>query len=113
MSVTRYRIPASVAGAALLAVAATGCSGLGRTAVGTVIYETSQHHAVVVSNPLVRGCHRLDPPGAVNLHNNTLVDLVLYPADDCSGGNTVYVATTTSDVVAPGAGAWRSYTTIH
>ncbi|MGW6454972.1 hypothetical protein ACWF94_03455 [Streptomyces sp. NPDC055078] len=113
MSLTHHRRPARAAGAVLLILAAAGCSGLGRTAVGTVSYETARDRHVQVSNPLVRGCHRLDPDGAVSVHNNTLVDIVMYPTADCSGDQSAYVSTLSSNVIAPRAGRWLSYDTIH
>ncbi|MFJ8078566.1 hypothetical protein ACIQ7Q_32710 [Streptomyces sp. NPDC096176] len=113
MSVTRYRRPAIAAGAALLAVAAAGCSGLGRTAVGTLTYEGGHAHHTTVTSPLVTGCHRFGGEGAVAIENNTAVDVTVYPTDDCSGKESIYVPSTLSDVVAPDAGPWRSYSFIH
>ncbi|GLF95871.1 hypothetical protein [Streptomyces yaizuensis] len=107
---------ARAGGAALLAVATAavaGCSGLGRTAVGTVEYETAAHRHVQVNSPLVTGCHAVETPGAVRVLNNTLVDMIMYPTGDCSGDASIYVPTTTSDVVAPGAGVWRTYSFVH
>ncbi|MFH8618075.1 hypothetical protein ACH4E8_23835 [Streptomyces sp. NPDC017979] len=100
-------------GAALLVVALAGCSGLGRTAVGPLDYETQRAVHVKVNSPEVTGCHRLGPNGAVSVENGTLVDAIMYPSADCSGGDTVYVATMTSDVIAPGEGPWRSYSFVH
>ncbi|MER6996429.1 hypothetical protein [Streptomyces sp. NPDC000410] len=101
------------AGTALLSLAVAGCSGLGRTAVGTVTYETQRHAVVTVSNPLVTGCHRLAPSGAHRVENNTLVDLWLYTTPNCTGSNAEYVATTMFNNIAPGALPWRSYSTVH
>ncbi|MEU5975736.1 hypothetical protein [Streptomyces sp. NPDC047315] len=100
------------AGAALLVVVLAGCSGLGRTAVGPMDYETERAVHVKVNSPLVTGCHKLGPNGAVSVENGTLVDVLMYPSEDCSGAS-IYVATMTSDVIAPGAGPWRSYGFVH
>ncbi|MEV7423821.1 MULTISPECIES: hypothetical protein [unclassified Streptomyces] len=114
MSVTQHRRLGLAAGAACLALAATtGCSGLGRSALGTIAYETGQKRLLQVDNPSVRGCHRLAPAGAVAVTNRTLVDIVMYRTADCTGGNTIYIATTVSDVIAPGSGPWRSYSVVH
>ncbi|MFF5568658.1 hypothetical protein ACFY7Z_11820 [Streptomyces sp. NPDC012623] len=114
MSVTQHRRLGLTAGAACLALTAvTGCSGLGRSALGTLAYETGQKRMVQVDSPPVRGCHRLAPAGAVAVTNRTLLDLVMYPTADCTGGNTIYIATATSDVIAPGSGPWRSYRVVH
>ncbi|MFI5755213.1 hypothetical protein [Streptomyces sp. NPDC051569] len=113
MSVTDHRRLGVAAGAALLTLTVAGCSGLGRTAVGTVAYETGRHRHIQVSNPLVTGCHRLAPAGAVEISNSTLVDMVLYRTPDCTGHGTTYLATTLADSPAPGAGPWRSYTIVH
>lgn len=113
MSLTHHRRLALAAGAVFLTVAATGCSGLGRTAVGTISYETDGDRQVQVSNPRVTGCHRLTPGGAVDLTNRTLVDMVMYESTHCTGKSTTYIATTLRDVSAPGAAPWRSYTFVH
>ncbi|MEV4972939.1 hypothetical protein [Streptomyces scopuliridis] len=113
MSVTHHRRLGIAAGAAFLTVVLAGCSGLGRTAVGTVTYDTPRGRHIQVSNPLVTGCHRLAPGGAVSLANRTLVDFVMYGTPDCTGKGTTYIATTLSDVIAPGEGPWRSYTIVH
>jgi hypothetical protein len=113
MSVTDHRRLGVVAGAALLAIAVAGCSGLGRTAVGTISYESANERHVMVSNPPVKGCHRLGPAGATTVTNNTLVDIILYPGRDCSGDESTYLPTETSDTIAPGARPWRSYSTVH
>ncbi|MEU9604134.1 hypothetical protein [Streptomyces sp. NPDC048057] len=99
-------------GTALLVVALAGCSGLGRTAVGPMDYETERSVHVKVNSPVVTGCHRLGPNGAVSVENGTLVDVLMYPSADCSGAS-IYVATMTSDVIAPGTGPWRSYSFVH
>lgn len=101
------------AGAALLALAATGCSGLGRTAVGPVSYTTGQDGVVTVHSPSVKGCHTMGPGGASKVDNRTLVDMILYTSRDCSGRGTAYVATTFSDTNAPRALPWRSYSFVH
>nr|WSZ95472.1 hypothetical protein OH820_07220 [Streptomyces sp. NBC_00857] len=112
MSVTDHRRLGIAAGTAFLILATTGCSGLGRTAVGTITYDTEQKQHVKVSSPLVTGCHRLGP-GAVEVTNRTLVDLVMYRTPDCTGEKSAYIATTLSDVMTPGKGPWRSYTIVH
>ncbi|WP_267244323.1 hypothetical protein [Streptomyces sp. PR69] len=110
----RYRHPALAAGAALLTLAAAaGCSGLGRSAVGTLSYETARHRHVTVTNPSVKGCHRFPPAGAVSVENTTSVDVKLYPTRDCTGDDTIYVPASLSDVRAPGADPWRSFSFIH
>ncbi|HZX39906.1 MAG TPA: hypothetical protein VFF37_16550 [Streptomyces sp.] len=113
MSVTDHRRLGVAAGAALLTIAVAGCSDLGRDAVGTISYETEGERLVMVSNPSVKGCHRLAPAGATEVINNTMVDIVLYPSPDCSGGDTTYLATESSNRIAPRAPAWRSYTIVH
>ncbi|MEU9063429.1 hypothetical protein AB0D13_32340 [Streptomyces sp. NPDC048430] len=101
------------AGAALLALAATGCSGLGRTAVGPVSYTTEKDEVVTVHSPSVKGCHAMDPAGSGKVDNRTLIDMVLYTTRDCSGRGTAYVATTFSDTNAARALPWRSYRFVH
>lgn len=113
MSVTDHRRLRVAAGAALLTIAVTGCADLGRTAVGTISYKTEGERVAEVSNPSVKGCHRLEPTGATEVTNNTLVDIVLYPRQDCSGDETTYVATESSDRIAPRAPSWRSYTIVY
>ncbi|MER5770794.1 hypothetical protein [Streptomyces sp. NPDC001985] len=113
MSVTHRRRLAGAAGAALLTLTVAGCSGLGRSALGTVNYDTPGRRHLTVSNPPVTGCHKTVDEGAVFFDNNTLVDIVVYPTDDCSGEDSIYIPTTTSDVVAPGAPPWRAYSMIH
>ncbi|MGW1231978.1 hypothetical protein [Streptomyces californicus] len=118
MSVTataprRRRRLGAVAGVSLLALAAAGCSGLGRTAVGPVTYTTERDAVVQVNSPSVRGCHRMAPAGAHEVENGTLVDVILYRTRDCTGRGTTYVPTRFSDVTAPGSGPWRSYSFVH
>jgi hypothetical protein len=115
MSVTHHRRRrlGIAAGTALLTLGAAGCSVLGRTAVGPVTYETPQKRLHQVTVLPVRGCHRFKAPGAVQVSNGTMVDLVMFPASDCSGGGTTYISTTLSDRIAPGAAPWRSYIAIH
>ncbi|TQK50366.1 hypothetical protein FBY35_0693 [Streptomyces sp. SLBN-118] len=113
MSVTDHRRLGIAAGAALLTIAVAGCSDLGRNAVGTVSYLTEEERVVTVSNPSVNGCHRFGPAGATEVANNTLVDLILYPNEDCSGDLTTYLATTVSDSIVPHAEPWGSYTLVH
>ncbi|HEY9368587.1 hypothetical protein [Streptomyces sp.] len=101
------------AAATLMSFAVVGCSGLGRTAVGTLTYETERELVVTVTSPSVNGCHRLAPSGVTRLENRTLLDLVLYPTRNCSGDVSTYVATNTSDTIAPRARLWHSYTVVH
>lgn len=101
------------AGAVLLALAATGCSGLGRTAVGPVEYTTEEDKVVSVNSPSVKGCHRMAPAGANEVANETKIDMILYRTRDCSGGGTTYVATTFTDVNSPRSLPWRSYRFVH
>ncbi|WP_328909567.1 hypothetical protein OG230_08730 [Streptomyces sp. NBC_00234] len=115
MSVTdhhRRRRLGIAAGATLLILTVSGCSGLGRTAVGPVTYTTERHAVISVNSPGVKGCHRL-PLGAHEVHNGTLIDMILYPNRNCQGGDTTYVATTLTDVTAPRSQPWRSYTLVH
>lgn len=113
MAVTDHRRLGVAAGAALLTIALAGCSDLGRNGVGTISYETEKERVVTVSNPLVEGCHRFGPAGATEVVNNTLVDMVLYPNDDCSGDMTTYLATTLTDNIVPNTEPWGSYTLVH
>ncbi|MET9349871.1 hypothetical protein [Streptomyces termitum] len=111
MSVRRRLTTAT--GAVLLTLTVAGCSGLGRTAVGPVTYETAVGEKVVrVLSPPVKGCHRL-PAGAVRIENGTLVDLVLYRTPHCRGENTIYLPTNSADSIATGSLPWRSYTIVH
>ncbi|GAA2955214.1 MULTISPECIES: hypothetical protein [Streptomycetaceae] len=109
----RRRRAGIAAGAALLTLAVTGCSGLGRTAVGPVTYTTERDRVVSVNSPSVKGCHRMAPAGAHEVVNRTLIDMILYRTRDCTGGGTTYVATTFTDVNAPRSLPWRSYRFVH
>ncbi|MFD3727064.1 hypothetical protein [Streptomyces sp. NPDC058671] len=111
MSVRRRLTTAT--GAVLLTLAVAGCSGLGRTAVGTIEYETEREAAVMVTSPLVKGCHRLAPAGATKVENNTLVDIVLYPTRDCEGKDSTYLPSNSGDGIVPGSPPWRSYSVVH
>ncbi|WP_282691705.1 hypothetical protein [Streptomyces sp. CC208A] len=110
MSVRRRLTTAS--GAVLLTLTVAGCSGLGRTAVGPVAYETRGDAVVRVTSPPVKGCHRL-PLGAKRVENGTLVDLILYRTRDCKGEEPIYLPTNTADSIVPGTLPWRSYTIVH
>ncbi|MFC8229250.1 hypothetical protein [Streptomyces sp. NPDC057287] len=101
------------AGAALLTLAATGCSGLGRTAVGPVSYTTDRDEVVTVHSPSVKGCHEMARGGARKVENRTLIDMIMYTTRDCSGRGTAYVATTFTDANAARALPWRSYRFVH
>ncbi|WP_030761770.1 hypothetical protein [Streptomyces sp. NRRL F-2664] len=107
------------AGAAALLLSATACSGLGRSTVGVLSFRGHDSPVEIsYSNTLVTGCHRIAiPDGATHVVNNTLVDVVLYQNFDCKPSdepnNGIYVATTLSDVTAPGAGSWRSFSVVH
>ncbi|WP_330242161.1 hypothetical protein [Streptomyces sp. NBC_00525] len=109
----RRRRLAIAAQAVLLTLTVAGCSGLGRTAVGPVIYTTERDAVIQVNSPSVKGCHRLAPAGAKAVANETLVDIILYPTPDCSGPGTAYVATSFSDENAHTAPPWRSFSTVH
>ncbi|MFF9197972.1 hypothetical protein ACF09L_22445 [Streptomyces sp. NPDC014779] len=100
-------------GAALLAFALAGCSGLGRSMVGTVSYETGRELVVTVTSPSVKGCHRLAPTGATKVENATLVDMRLYRTRDCKGEDPIYLPSRTANEIAPGTLPWRSYSVIH
>ncbi|MGW4031960.1 hypothetical protein ACWEFL_22060 [Streptomyces sp. NPDC004838] len=113
MAVIHHRKYIGAAGAVLLTVALAGCSGLGRTAVGPLSYDTAGAKHVTVTSPPVKGCHRLAPSGAVAVTNETLVDIIMYPTTDCSGQASIYVATGTGDVIAPRSGPWQSYSVVH
>lgn len=111
----RIRRPRAAAGAVLLALTVSGvsgCSGLGRTAVGPITYTTERDVEVMENSPLVRGCHPL-PGGATAVDNNTLIDMVLYRSRDCSGKGTTYLSTRLADVDAASTPPWRSYTLVH
>ncbi|MFF3603441.1 hypothetical protein [Streptomyces sp. NPDC002463] len=111
MSVRRRLTTAT--GAVLLTVAVAGCSGLGRTAVGTIRSETQREFVVTVTSPLVQGCHRLAPSGVTKVHNNSLNDIMMYRTRDCKGGNSTYVATNSANWIAPDTLPWRSYSIVH
>jgi hypothetical protein len=101
------------AGAALLTLAVSGCSGLGRTAVGPVSYTTGREKVVTVQSPSVKGCHRMAPAGAHEVANQTSIDMIMYRTVDCTGGGTTYVATTFTDANPPRNLPWRSYRFVH
>ncbi|MEU9292919.1 MULTISPECIES: hypothetical protein [unclassified Streptomyces] len=111
MSVRRRLTTAT--GSVLLTLALAGCSGLGRTAVGTLLYETERDVAVLVTSPSVKGCHRLAPTGVTKIENNTLNDIVLYRTRDCKGQDSIYLPSNSGDKIAPGSLPWRSYTVVH
>ncbi|MEV8586158.1 hypothetical protein [Streptomyces sp. NPDC051180] len=111
MSVRRRLTTAT--GAVLLTLAVAGCSGLGRSAVGTLEYETERDVLVKITSPSVNGCHRLAPAGVRKIENNTLNDIVLYRTRDCQGPMPTYLPTTLADEIAPGTLPWRSYTVVH
>ncbi|MGW2559753.1 hypothetical protein ACWCXB_10995 [Streptomyces sp. NPDC001514] len=110
---SHLRRPGIAAGAVILSLAVAGCSGLGRTAVGTVIYETEGERVVKVSNPGVNGCHRLAPTGAHRVENATLIDMMMYTNPNCSGSESAYIPTTLFDNIAPDTPPWHSYTFVH
>ncbi|MEU9864126.1 hypothetical protein AB0D99_24950 [Streptomyces sp. NPDC047971] len=107
-----HRRLGTAAGAALLTLAVAGCSGLGRTAVGPVIYETEREVVISVTSPSVNGCHRLAPSGVRAIENETLIDLKAYTNRNCQG-DSIYVATNTSNRIAPDTLPWRSYSFVH
>ncbi|WP_329121855.1 hypothetical protein [Streptomyces sp. NBC_01353] len=108
-----HRRLGTAAGAALLTLSVAGCSGLGRTAVGTLTYETEREVVITVTSPSVNGCHRLAPSGVRRVENRTLNDIWLYQTLDCKGETPIYVATTLSDSIVPGTLPWRSYSVVH
>ncbi|MFJ3901886.1 hypothetical protein [Streptomyces sp. NPDC090025] len=108
-----HRRLAIATGASLLALSVAGCSGLGRSAVGVLSYETGHEVAVAVTSPSVKGCHKLAPAGATKVENGTLVDVVLYRTRDCRGEEPTYLPSKTSNQIAPEALPWRSYTVVH
>ncbi|MFB6837536.1 hypothetical protein [Streptomyces sp. NPDC056361] len=103
---------ATATGAVLLTLAVAGCSGLGRTAVGTLSYETERELLVTITSPSVNGCHKLAPSGVTKVENNTLTDIMLYRTRDCRGPST-YLPTTLGDSIAPDTLPWRSYSVVH
>ncbi|MFE6846753.1 hypothetical protein [Streptomyces sp. NPDC057686] len=113
------RIGVITAAAALL-LTATACSGLGRSTVGVLTFRGHDSPAELsYSNTPVTGCHKIAlPKGATHVENNTLVDIILYPTLDCTkvgeaNGDGIYVATTLSNVTAPVALPWRSFSVVH
>lgn len=102
-----------IAGALLLPFAVAGCSGLGRSAVGTISYTTPADKVVTVSNPGVTRCHPLLRGGAKAVDNRTMIDMVLYPGRGCTGKPSTYNATTLAARVTPPVQVWRSYTLVH
>ncbi|MFB7516163.1 hypothetical protein [Streptomyces sp. NPDC056144] len=111
MSVRRRLTTAT--GAVLLTIAVAGCSGLGRSAVGTLSYETEREFAVTVTSPSVKGCHRMAPSGVTKVVNETLVDVVLYRTLNCKGENSTYLPSNSSNEIVPDTLPWRSYSVIH
>ncbi|MGW0117329.1 hypothetical protein [Streptomyces sp. NPDC003327] len=111
MSVRRRLTTAT--GAVLLTLAVAGCSGLGRSAVGTLSYETEREVGVRVTSPSVKGCHRLAPSGATRVDNETLVDIRLYRTRDCKGKENTYLPSNSGDSIVPGTLPWRSYSVVH
>ncbi|MEV7564317.1 hypothetical protein [Streptomyces tanashiensis] len=111
MSVRRRLTTAT--GAVLLTLAVAGCSGLGRTSVGTIKYETERELLVSVTSPSVNGCHRLAPSGVTKVQNNSLTDIVMWRTRDCTGPNSIYVPINSANWIAPGTLPWRSYSVIH
>ncbi|MGW6566154.1 hypothetical protein [Streptomyces sp. NPDC054975] len=109
-----HRRLGTAAGAALLTFAVAGCSGLGRSAVGTISYETEREVVITVTSPSVRGCHRLlAPAGVTKIENRSLVDLRVFRTGDCKGKEYTYVATNSGDTIAPNSLPWRSYNIVH
>ncbi|GAA3396817.1 hypothetical protein [Streptomyces roseoviridis] len=117
-------------GAVLLSLAVAGCSDLGRSAVGTITYETGhgpgqepghesreepgvEAAAELVTSPSVKGCHKLAGEGAHKVENGTLVDIRLYPTPDCRGREFTYLPSNSGDQIVPGGPVWRSYDVIH
>lgn len=111
MSVRRRLTTAT--GAVVLTLAVAGCSGLGRSAVGTISYETEREVLVTVTSPSVNGCHRLAPSGVTRIVNDSLNDLRLYPTRDCRGKENIYLPSNSNDEIVPGTLPWRSYTVVH
>ncbi|MBT2444908.1 hypothetical protein J7E93_33395 [Streptomyces sp. ISL-36] len=108
-----HRRLGTAAGAALLTLAVAGCSGLGRTAVGTITYETEHETEVSVTSPSVKGCHKLATAGATKVENGTLVDIVMYPSENCRGDGSIYIPANSGNEIVPGTPRWRSYRVIH
>lgn len=108
----------TIAGVAALLLAATACSGLGRSTVGMLRFRGHDSPIELsYSNTLVTGCHKIAlPRGATHVENNTLVDIVLYRTENCGKADRadgIYVATTLSNVTAPRSLSWRSFRVIH
>ncbi|MFD9358690.1 hypothetical protein [Streptomyces sp. NPDC060031] len=106
-----------ITGAALLLLTATACSA-DRTTVGTLSFRAHDSPVeVTYTNTPVQGCHKVGlPRGAAHVKNNTLVDIVLYRTPGCQKtdkADGIYVATSTSNVTAPGSLPWRSFTVVH
>jgi hypothetical protein len=113
MSDLRHRRLGFIAGAVLLPLTVAGCSGMGRSAVGTISYTTEGGRVISETSPSVRGCHTLlGKEGATQVLNNTLVDLIMYPHADCTGKPSAYSATTLTNRAAPSQ-TWRSFTIVH
>ncbi|MFJ9077253.1 hypothetical protein ACIRO3_18735 [Streptomyces sp. NPDC102278] len=107
-----------ITGAAALLLAATACSGLGRSTVGMLTFRGHESPVELsYSNTPVKGCHKIAiPRGATHVENNTLVDVVLYRTPNCEKtdrADGIYVATTLSNVTAPDTLPWRSFSVIH
>ncbi|GAA1365324.1 hypothetical protein [Streptomyces beijiangensis] len=114
MSDLRHRRLGIIAGAVLLPLTVAGCSGMGRSAVGTISYTTEKGRIISETSPSVRGCHvLLGEGGATTILNNTLVDLVMYPNADCTGKPSAYSATTLTNRVSPSLKNWHSFTIVH
>lgn len=108
-----HRRLGTASGAALLTLAVVGCSGLDRTAAGTIRYETPHELEVTVTSPSVKGCHVLAQDGATKIENLTAVDLIVYPTPDCTGEDSSYVPARSGDTIVPGSPPWRSYSIVH
>ncbi|MFF0436602.1 hypothetical protein ACFYU9_30850 [Streptomyces sp. NPDC004327] len=100
-------------GTVLLTFAVAGCSGLGRSAVGTISYETGRELAVTVTSPSVNGCHRLAPSGVTKIENASMLDLRLYRTRDCTGEHNIYLPSRSGNEIVPGTPPWRSYSVVH
>lgn len=108
-----HRRLGTAAGAALLTLVVAGCSGLGRSAVGTITYETEREVVITVTSPSVNGCHRLAPSGVTKIENRSMVDLRMYRTRDCKGKENTYVASNSGNTIAPDTLPWRSYSIVH
>ncbi|MFF8605291.1 hypothetical protein ACF06X_05095 [Streptomyces sp. NPDC015346] len=107
-----HRRLGTAAGAVLLTLSVAGCSDLGRTAVGTITFETGHENEVLVTSPSVKGCHKLAPAGATKIENDTLVDILMYTSENCRGAS-IYVPTKSGNEIVPGTPPWRSYRVVH